>query len=99
MSSVEVKKELPDGCSSITEEPHYPYGTQLRLENELLESLNLGTVAVGQEFMIRGIAVATSTSNYDDGEGVESCISLQFTMIEITPDNATDRVDRMYGDK
>jgi len=99
MSAVEVKKELPEGCMSMTEEPTYPYGTQLRLEDDLLESLNLGAVTVGQEFMVRGIVVATATSSYDDGEGVENCVSVQFTMIEMKADNAADRVDRMYGGK
>ena len=99
MGAVEVKKELPEGCTSMTEEPSYPYGTSLRLENDMIESLGIGDLQVGQEVMVRGVAVVTATSNYDDGEGVEKCVNLQFTLIEATPDSASDRVSRMYGEK
>lgn len=99
MAAIEVKKEMPEEGMALTSEPSYPYGTSISLHDELLESLNLGEVTVGQEFMLRGIVAVTAVSSYDDGEGTERCVSLQFKMMDLTPDSAKDRVDRMYGDK
>ena len=99
---VEVKKERYDDDCCISADSHYPYGTQLNLEDELLEDLGGEALAVGDVVEVRALAVVTSKSERQDqdenGANSEKSVRLQMTQLKLDRSTDQDRVKQLYGD-
>jgi hypothetical protein len=86
MSSLKTKD---DGCSPCTDSS-YGYGTQIRLTEEQVEALGLkaNPPAAGAKVGITAIAIVQSveqrvSSDGDEG-GIDVCLCLQLTDMEVT---------------
>ena len=79
-------KERADGEMPVDfEEPEFPYGTRIELEDDNLRELGVD-VAVGTSVLVRAKAevVGRSKNETDDQEHIS--MSLQITDIEIIPE-------------
>lgn len=85
MINLKLKKEESRERESILmEEPSYPYGLCIQLENEQIEALGLQDMeTVGEVVSIKGMAFVKSAS-IDNYEGEEKhSLSLQITDLEV----------------
>ena len=85
---VDMKRPKPDPESGPEAMPaeangaQYPYGLQIRLENEDLAKLGMKTLPqVGDEMYGSFMAEVTMVRQEDDGDGLERCISLQIKQL------------------
>ena len=84
----------------------YPYGLQIRLDNESLKRLGIGEgnlPQVGQRFAISGLAEVVEVSKEDGQTEKGYCVELQIQQIELAAPEAMNeqqaayaRVSRMY---
>jgi len=96
---VKIKKENPgsnDVCCSNGD--HYPWGTSLRLESELIEELGVDSLAVGDIVEVRAFAFVDSKSEHSNTESSEKTIGLQLTTLKVRREEG-DRAERLYGPK
>ena len=77
---------------------YYPYGLSLSIDNDLVDELDAGNLAVGDVVEVRGFAFVDSKSEYSNKEGSDKSIRLQMTSLKIDREN-DDRVKAMYGDE
>lgn len=98
---IKVKKESygnhPMSCCSDGE--HYPYGTSLRLDADMIESLGIGELAVEDIVEIRAVGFVNSKheSTEAKGEGSKS-IEIQITALKIKRKSDEDStVKQLYG--
>lgn len=97
---VKIKKES-DSCSGMTrcsDDSYYPYGTSLSIDNDLVDDLGIGSLAVGDVVEIRGYAFVDSKSEYSNKEGSSKDVRLQMTSIKINRES-DDRIAKLYGDE
>ena len=94
---VSIKKETSGNDSlCCSNEAYYPYGTQLNFEDDLIEELGAGALAVGDVVEVRGFAVVRSRSEREDEDGSDKNLSIQFTEIKIKRE-ADDKAKQLYG--
>lgn len=95
---VKIEKESHES-NLCCEGDYYPYGTELRFEDEMIERLGLGNLAPGDEVEVRAHAFVASTydRNSVDGEGHKS-VEVQLTSIKIKRAES-DRAEVLYGSK
>jgi hypothetical protein len=95
---VKIKKESESsaGLTCCSDGEHYPYGTSLSFDNDLIDELDAGALAVGDLVEVRGFAFVDNTSEYNNKEGTEKSIRLQMTSISLRRE-ADDRVKQLYG--
>ncbi len=86
------------GMTCCSDDNYYPYGTGLSIDNDLVDELNAGNLAVGDVVEIRGYAFVDSKSEYSNKEGSDKSIRLQMTSMKVDREN-DDRVKQMYGDE
>jgi len=96
---VKIKKGSSSaaGLNCCSDGAHYPYGTSISLENDLIDDLNAGSLAVGDVVEIRGYAFVDSKSEHSDKEGSNKDIRLQLTSINLNRET-DDRIKVMYGE-
>ena len=97
---VKIKKESSsmDGLTCCSDGSHYPYGTGISIDNELVDELNAGNLAVGDVVEVRGYAFVDSKSEHSNSEGSEKSIRLQLTSLKLDREN-DDRIKQLYGDQ
>ncbi len=96
-SMVKIEKEsFSDGMVSSSDGRHFPFGTSLRLENELIEELDVSALAVGDVVEVRGFAFVERKSESEDEDGSEKSVGLQMTFIKIKRETA-DAAEQLYG--
>lgn len=94
---VEIKKKSEGSICCPSDEAHYPYGTSLRFEDELVESMGLGDKKVGDLVEIRGFAKIDSVSEYSNESSSNKSVGVQMLSVEFS-DPAADRATKMYGE-
>lgn len=95
---VKIKKESSpsDGLACCSDGSHYPYGTSISIDNDLVDDLNAGNLAVGDVVEIRAYAFVDSKSEHSNSEGSEKSIRLQMTSMKVDRE-ADDRIKQLYG--
>lgn len=80
------------------EEPAYPYGLCITLDNESIEKLGITDMPkVGSTMMIKSIADITATSEHkQDGGKVERSITLQITDMAISGQEEKSTEQKFY---
>ena len=94
---VKLSKERSDGDVSCCDGSHYPYGTSLRLNDDLIEDLGVESLSVGDLVEVRGFAVVESKSEHSDQDGSDKNIGLQMTSLKVRREES-DRVKQLYGE-
>lgn len=95
---VRIKKESsPAGVTCCSDENYYPYGTSLSFDNELVDELEAGNLAVGDVVEIRGYAFVDSKSEHSDKESTSKSIRLQMTSVKLNREE-DDAVTQLYGE-
>ena len=98
---VKIEKEkYEDGCCVPSSDSHYPWGTSLDIRDDMVDSLGIGALSVGDVVEIRSFAVVTDKSersSESEGESSSSkSIGLQLTEMSVNRKD-TDRADQLYG--
>ena len=95
---VKIKKESSsqDVCCR-SDGDYYPYGTELTIENGLVDELDAGNLAVGDVVEVRGYAFVDSKSEHSNKEGSDKSIRLQMTSMKLDRET-DDRVKQLYGE-
>jgi hypothetical protein len=105
MQLVSMKQDPKDAAEygSVApsgEQPLYPYGLSLCLNDESLKKLGMSLPAVGGTFMLMAqVEVTRATANkVQDGEAEVGC-DLQITDMQLSPTNAKDAASALWPDK
>jgi hypothetical protein len=95
MSAEEAKEEMT--CDSTPRE--YPYGLEIRLDDEGLAKLGMSTPpAVGAEMVITAKVIVTSASQYQNqGSDPEMSSCWQITDMEVAASSSTNAAKSLYG--
>jgi len=95
---VKIKKQSNDFEGSIccSDDAHYPYGTSLSFDNDMIDELGMGSLAVGDVVEVRGFAFVDRKNEHSNTEGSEKNINLQLTTVQIRRET-DDRVKQLYG--
>lgn len=94
---VKIKKESSSmGVTCCSDDNHYPYGTSLSFDDELVEELDAGNLAAGDVVEVRGFAFVDSKSEHSNTEGSNKSIRLQMTSVKLTRET-DDRINTLYG--
>jgi len=95
---VKIKKESSSmGVTCCSDENYYPYGTSISIDDDLVDELDAGNLAVGDVVEVRGYAFVDSKSEYSSKDSSSKSIRLQMTSMKIDREN-DDVVKRMYGE-
>jgi len=97
MPGVKISKERFDGLGS-EDETYYPYGTSLDFEDDLVDSLKLDSLSVGDVVEVRALAVVTSKSERESEGDSSKSVGIQLTEIGIYPEGESDNAEKLYGD-
>lgn len=85
----EEAKEMKVGASPDL--PQYPWGLQIRLEDEELTKLGIDTPAVGDEWHMVCTACVTAVSETQMADGTsERCVTLQIEMMAVVDQESAD---------
>jgi len=97
---VTIEKEKDSNEVPMSEEM-YPWGTELRLNDDLVEQLGLVDLRAGDVVTVRGTAFVRHknerTGDSSDDPEREADVCLQLTEIDVTPAKK-DRAKEMYGE-
>lgn len=94
---VKIKKESSStGVTCCSDGDYYPYGTSISLEDDLVDELNAGNLAVGDVVEVRGYAFVDSKSEYSNSEGSSKNIRLQMTSMKVERET-DDTAVKLYG--
>lgn len=93
---IEIKQSSQDNAVTAHDGNDYPWGTQLRLENELIENLEIGALSPGDIVEVRGFAFVESTSQHASENSSDKSMSLQMTFIKVTRED-DDLAKQLYG--
>lgn len=93
-----IKKQSneSDGMVGRSDGSHYPYGTSLRFDGELLKELGAENLAVGDIVEVRGFAFVDSKSEHSNIEDSDKNVSIQFTTLKLERETG-DRAEQLYG--
>jgi hypothetical protein len=85
LSKKEAKESEP-AIASKSAGPRYPYGLEIRLENDSLEKLGIELPEVGSDVMIRAeCCVVSVSSNERDGDKPTRLVTLQIERLAVNP--------------
>ena len=87
-----------DGLVCCHNGQHYPYGTSINLEKELIDELGIDALALGDVVEVRGFAFVDSKSEHSSKEYESKDMRLQLTSLKIRREE-DDVVKTLYGDK
>lgn len=94
---VKIKKESDsDDLVVGSDGNHYPYGTSLRFEDDMIEALSIDSLAVGDIVEIRAFAYVDSKAENNSTDHSSKTISLQLTTIKVRREES-DRAELLYG--
>lgn len=98
--SAKESKAMVEPASPAGEGPRYPWGLQLRLDNESIDKLGLaGLPDTGATLMVHARAIVTETSERDSQDGGKRrTLEIQITdlAIEAEPKEG-ERAKTLYG--
>lgn len=94
---VKLEKENDSNHIECCDGSHYPYGTQISFEDDLIRHLSLEDAEVGQVVELRAFAVIESKSEHKDENRESKNMSLQMTSIGVSKEKG-DLATRMYPD-
>ena len=95
---VKIKKESSSmGVTCCSDGDYYPYGTSINLEDDLVDDLNAGNLAVGDVVEVRGYAFVDSKSESSNKESTNKSIRLQLTSLKVDRET-DDAVAQLYGE-
>ncbi len=103
MISMKQEPEREEAPGEIEyEEPMYPYGLCLRLEQDQMEKLSITTLpSVGTEMTITAKVFVKGTSAYETQGGKDMSMDLQITDMEIGASDKAPTAERsatlLYG--
>lgn len=84
------------GSPAAIEEPAYPYGLTLCLDDVTLAKLGITALpAAGKKFAIQALAEVVSTSQYENQDSKDLSVTLQITDMELSPSVAEARDPRL----
>ena len=97
---VKIKKQSheSDGMVCCSDGEHYPYGTSLSFDDEMIKELGIDNLAVGDIVEVRGYAFVERKSEYSTTEMSDKTIGLQMTTIKVQRETG-DRAEQLYGPK
>ena len=95
---VKIKKESydPGGIICRSDDEHYPYGTSLSFDNDMIENLGIENLAVGDIVEVRGFAFVERKSEHSSVDDSDKSIGIQFTTIKMQRETG-DRIEQLYG--
>ncbi|WP_138651730.1 capsid staple protein [Pseudoxanthomonas sp. X-1] len=80
----EEKKEASSECCGDYKEPDYPWGLRVRLEDEQLEALGIGSMPpVGAPMELQALAKVISVSEEQVEGKPKRCLELQITDLAV----------------
>ena len=95
---IKIKKE-PNSSNTVccSDGEHYPYGTSLSFENELVEQLGIESLIVGDIVEVKAYAFVNGKSEYSstDNDGDKN-ISIQLTSVSVRRES-DDKASQLYG--
>lgn len=97
---VKIKKQSheSDGMVCCSDGEHYPYGTSLSFDDEMIEEIGIDNLAVGDIVEVRGYAFVERKSEHSDTDRSHKSVGVQFTTIKLQRETG-DRVEQLYGPK
>lgn len=97
MSAEEAKEQC--GPCSPDDQPRYPYGLAINLDDDALTKLGIGdSLEVGDEVTITAKATVTSKSGYQTMVGdAESSMGLQITDMDVAASGSTKTTKALYN--
>lgn len=100
MELPKIKNEEKIECCS-PERPRYPWGLNIRLENEVIERLGIEDMPeVGEEIMIVAKAKVESVSVHENSDKTKNrSISIQITDMAVEQEKKVDVEKALYGKK
>lgn len=95
---VKIKKQsdAADGLVCCSDGEHYPYGTSLHFEDELIDELGAQNLAVGDVVEVRAFAFVDRKSINDSTGHSSKSIGLQLTSVKLKREES-DRAEQLYG--
>lgn len=95
---VKIKKTSESmGVTCCSDGDYYPYGTSLSFDDELVDELNAGNLAVGDVVEVRGYAFVDSKHESSSTEGSSKSVRLQMTSIKLRREE-DDHAKQLYGE-
>lgn len=101
MINMKRKKKPDEDMIDAGDLPPYPYGLQLRLNEEDMKKLGIDTMPTGTEVTIKASTTVTSTAEFDyidEDETNNANMTLQITDMEIDKIHDSDVAKRFYGE-
>jgi hypothetical protein len=97
LSKKEAKDEAP--CEIPADQPRYPYGTSLYLDEDSLKKLGMEEMpSVGTEFPIMALAKVTGTSERETQDGSRKTLDIQLIKMGVGGDEKpTGAAKKLYG--
>lgn len=90
---------MPKGAYKIKENPHYPYGTQMRMDKDMMEGMGMMGMEVGDMVEVRGYAKITAKSEMSDmsdmGGNPKTEMSMDMQMTEMMVNRMMSNDDKM----
>jgi hypothetical protein len=102
MADMKMSKSETIAYSEVAEkesdEPQYPYGLCIHLEQDQLDKLGIKELPeVGAKMMLHANAYVKTVSEYSTQSGQDRRVELQITQLEISEGEAKDAAQIMYG--
>lgn len=95
---VKIKKESESSpqVTCCSDGDFYPYGTSLSVDDELVDELGAGSLAVGDVVEVRGFAFVDSKSEHSSKDHTSKSIRFQMTSMSVKRET-DDAVKQLYG--
>lgn len=95
---VKIKKQSheSEGMVCCSDGDHYPYGTSLSFEDEMIAELGAENLSVGDIVEVRGFAFVDRKSEHSSTDHSSKSIGLQLTTVKLRREES-DRAETMYG--
>ena len=79
------KRKKSSGCEVACDEPRYPYGLEISLDNDAIKQLGIELPEAGEQFILVGVGPVTRVSQTDNKRGKDRSFSIQLQKIEVGP--------------
>ncbi|KAG2171874.1 hypothetical protein INT44_002519 [Umbelopsis vinacea] len=86
---------------SAEDQPAYPYGLSICLDDETLAKLGITELPkVGTVMQLTALVEVCSVSQYENQDGADNSLSLQITDMELAAGNGAEKpiANRIYGE-
>lgn len=93
---IEIKKESSNMLGCCSDGDHYPYGTSISLEDEMIDKLGVAALAIGDKVEVRGCAFVDGKSEHSNKNESSKSIRFQLTSVKISRKSDDDKVSKLY---